>query len=488
MSIFNLSSSVRSLAVKALKNNIKTLFIVLSIFASSSFAHPNHASHIGHINFPTSGNKQAQTCFERGVLYLHSFEYKEAREEFQQAIKRDPNFTMAYWGEAMTLNHPLWQEQDYSGAQKILNQLAPSAKARIEKAKSPKEKGFINAINLLYGAGDKKTRDANYAKAMHQLYQRYPDDDEIALFYALSLLGSTEGERDIKTYMLSASVSEKVYAHNKNHPGVLHYLIHAYDDPDHGKLGLPAAKAYAKVAPDASHALHMPSHIFLALGLWDDVITSNKAAWESGLKQNPTRDPALFTQDDLHALQWLAYGYLQKLQFKAAYQATKTMYNIALKTQSPMSKWYYAIMRAAYVTTTHDWQTDLPIVDMTGIELSAQASNLYADGVIALNKTPADINSAKNSYVKLIKIIPHNVSQADTHLDYFTSIIPSGVQATKIMAFELAAQIKLTENDKESAIKLLEQAVHLENKMAIGYGPPIPVESARELRQRLSHT
>ena len=333
----------------------KILFAIYFLMTTPLFAHQSHDAHLGKISFSTTGSSAAQPYFIRGVMLLHSFEYNAAREDFIKARTIDPQFVMAYWGEAMTFNHPLWNEQDQNKAQQVLTQLAPTASARQQKAKTPKEQGFIHAINVLYGKGDKKSRDMAYMRVMQDLYLRYPKDDEIAAFYALSLLGSTQTVRDLNNYTKAGSIVEKVFQHNSCHPGALHYLLHAYDDPEHAILGLKAAKIYADAAPDASHALHMPSHIYIAFGFWDKVIETNKAAWTAGLKQNHTGDFKNFTVHDLHAAQWLSYAYLQKQQYNKAYALSKNLEEIAKKSASPMAKWYYAMTRASYIIESKDW-------------------------------------------------------------------------------------------------------------------------------------
>lgn len=449
---------------------------VLFLFMTPVFAH--HGAHLGKINFTTSGNYAAQPYFERGVMWLHSFEYQEARTDFQQAQKIDPNFVMAYWGEAMTYNHPLWIEQDRKAALQVLNKLAPTPATRLLKAKTAKEKAYISAIDLLYGNGNKQQRDDAYLNAMRQLYQENPNDDEVASFYALALLGATEGQRDFGSYMQAAGIAEEIYSRNPRHPGALHYVIHSYDDPVHAPLGLRAARTYAKMAPDASHALHMPSHIYFALGMWNDVMASNKSAWEAGIKQNTTKDPKAFTVDDLHALHWLSYGYLQTKQYLKAYQLTKKMEQIAEHANSPMSKWYYALMRAAYITESNDWRADLKSLDMTNIELSAHASDLYTNAIIALRNN--DIKSVDSALKKLLQLICQSPNPQDTESNYFTATLPSGITATKIMVLELQGQIKLSKGKVDEAIKLLKAAMQLENQMSFGYGPPIPIKPTDE--------
>jgi tetratricopeptide (TPR) repeat protein len=256
-----------------------TVAISLLLFA----CRPNDeaANHLGVVEFKVTGKKSAQPFFEKGLLLLHSFQYDDAAESFREAIHHDTNFVMAYWGEAMTQTHALWRHQDADKAKAILIQLDSTDVGRVNKAVTPLEKDFIRAINILYGPGKKAENDSNYAVFMGKLHEQYPANDEVTAFYSIALLGSVQVGRNDAVYEHAAQMAKEVLAHNPNHPGALHYLIHAYDDPKHASNAVLTADTYAKVAPDAAHALHMPTHIYLALGMWDKVISSNIAAWEA---------------------------------------------------------------------------------------------------------------------------------------------------------------------------------------------------------------
>ena len=226
----------------------------------------------GTITFPTSGSPAAQTAFLTGVKALHNFQFDEAAEAFRAAQQADNTFAMAYWGEAMSYNHPLWAQQDIEAATKGSRgstQLPPDAR---RKRSSPKEKAYFEAIHLLYfGPGDKLARDQAYSQAMARMYAQWPDDHEVAVLYALSLLGTVRpGDTGFRRQALAASIAQSIFQQNPKHPGAAHFVIHAFDDPDHAPLGLAAARAYATIAPSAAHALHMPSHIFVQLGMWQD--------------------------------------------------------------------------------------------------------------------------------------------------------------------------------------------------------------------------
>src|SRR5215212_3057099 len=252
------------------------LVVSLVVCAAAARAQTPAAKELGSISFPTSAKPAAQPAFLTGTKALYNFEFDIAAEAFQEAQKADPAFALGYWGEAMSYNHPLWAQQDLAAARKVLERLAPTAAARAAKAPAGKERELIEAADILFGAGDKLTRDIAYSQALGRMHAKYPADDEVAIMYALSLLGTARpGEKNTRSAMQAASIAEDVFQRNPKHPGAAHYIIHSFDDPDHAILALPAARAYSAIAPAAAHALHMPSHIFVQLGMWDDVVASN---------------------------------------------------------------------------------------------------------------------------------------------------------------------------------------------------------------------
>ena len=244
--------------------------------------------------FPTSGSPAAQPSFLRGVTALHNFHYEDA-VQFREAQSIDPGFAMAYWGEAMACNQTLWLNQDARWRARACSRLGPTAEARAAKARRTARRATCGRSRSCTGAGDRAARDRAYAEAMGRLASAYPDDPEVQTFYALALMGTTarspalfrEGDDDSTSTRWSEArrrgrwrpSCERVLRPIPAHPGALHYMIHDYDDPDHARLALPAARAYAKVAPESSHALHMPAHIFLQLGMWDDAAASDDASF-----------------------------------------------------------------------------------------------------------------------------------------------------------------------------------------------------------------
>ncbi|MEE4278810.1 MAG: hypothetical protein V2I82_10135, partial [Halieaceae bacterium] len=222
---------------------------------------------LGKISFPNSGSESAQEAFIEGMLYLHNFEYDDAARSFRRARDIDPDFALAYYGEAKTHNHPIWMQQDRAAAMEVLNALGPDLDARQDRAPTQREKDYLYSLEVLYGNApeteglSKEERDLAYRDLMAALHARYPDDDEITAFYGLSILGTAHDGRDYRIYMRAAAELFDVWNDNPRHPGAAHYLIHSFDDPTHAPLGLPMAEAYAEIAPAAAHAQHMTSHI-----------------------------------------------------------------------------------------------------------------------------------------------------------------------------------------------------------------------------------
>ena len=205
-----------------------SIALIASVILSSCFpGTENQDSQLGEINFTVTGKEVPQPIFKKGLLLLHSFEYNDAAEEFQKARELDPDFVMAYWGEAMTYNHPLWQEQNYDKGNEILNALAPTPGERIGKAVTQLEKDFIAGVNILFGKGNKAERDSSYAVFMEDLYRKYPGNDEVASFYSLALNGWGTTDQQIKILVKAAAIGKEVLQRNPKHPGALHYVIHA---------------------------------------------------------------------------------------------------------------------------------------------------------------------------------------------------------------------------------------------------------------------
>lgn len=288
------------------------LAMILAGLSSSATA--QHAGHqLGTISFPTSCNAEASQSFSIGAAWLHSFEYKEAEGAFQAAVAADPTCAIAYWGVAMSNNHPLWAPP--SVAELAKGSVAIEQARRIG-ARTSRERDYIEAIAPFYetaGTLDHSARTYAYADAMKRLHLSYPDDVEAAVFYALALIaaGTMDTDANYGREKEAAAILNRVLVRHPNHPGVAHYLIHGYDFPQLAHLALPAARTYAGIAPASAHAQHMPSHIFTRLGLWEESVRSNLAA-EAAAKAYATAHSLPGAWDEqLHAIDYLAYAYLQ---------------------------------------------------------------------------------------------------------------------------------------------------------------------------------
>jgi tetratricopeptide (TPR) repeat protein len=271
--------------------------------------HDDQDAELGQLVFPTSTRSpQAQAAFERGMLWLHLFEDEHAVVEFRKAEHLDPGFALAYWGEAMTHTRGLWDIDDAQGGRAALARLGATPQARAAKAPTAREKAFLDTGEQLFGPGSVHARDVRFLAATEALAARYQDDDEAQLLHALALLNIGRGKRDVPKYIEAAEISKRVLAHNPQHPGAAHYWIHGMDDPGHAEGALPAARALAKIAPGAGHAQHMTSHIFMALGLWDDVIAANEEAMRVVDAQQTDGSPKSGCG---HYNEWLQYAYYQ---------------------------------------------------------------------------------------------------------------------------------------------------------------------------------
>jgi tetratricopeptide (TPR) repeat protein len=338
---------------------------------------------LGTVHFPVSCAAAVQKPFERGVALLHSFWYEEAEKEFTQIAKDDPSCAMAHWGVAMSIWHQLWNHPD---AATIKHGEAEAKQAKSLRPTTAREQGYIAAIGSFYAGKEKYDARANaYTNAMRQMHQRYPDDREAATFYALSLLASEpDNDTTFANRKKAAALLEKLFAEEPDHPGVAHYLIHSYDKPQLAESGLPAARRYAQIAPASPHALHMPSHIFARLGLWQDDIDSNLASIAA------TRKTAAMHMGgeghQFHAMDFLVYAYLQSgreaeaqrvIEEVQAMPPTKDVHEFGYDPR------VYALSKfpAIYTLELHHWAEAAALASPLGADSGDKAITYWARAI-----------------------------------------------------------------------------------------------------------
>lgn len=306
------------------------------------------ALRLGTVHFPTSGAPAAQPHFLHGIAALHSFWYEEALEAFARALEIDPAFTMARWGEAMCYYRSFRPGTDHKAGKAVLEKIQESPTL------TKRERAYLGALRALYGKGGSFDSKA-FAAAMEEVHRDHPDDDEAAAFYSLALLGNRSGGAGAANLEKAGQLAQEVYGRNPNHPGAAHYIIHSYDSPAQANRALDAAFHYSKIAPDAPHALHMPSHIFLQLGMWHEAANSNDLGWAASVDY-VKRKGLTPTLRDYHNLHWLIYASLQQGRHaKAAALVDEFVRMRGANELASYSARYINSAIAAYVIETRRW-------------------------------------------------------------------------------------------------------------------------------------
>lgn len=433
-----------------------------ALFLSLILALPVGAStDIGTIDFPTSTpSADAQAHFQRGATILHSFGWKQAIAAFQAAQAADPDFAMAYWGEALCYNHPLLPERDRDTPQAVLGKLGATLEARLAKAPTEREKGFLRAVDaLFFGDGDIKARRVAYMEVMRDLHETMPDDDEVAAFYALSLIsaGGAAGKEGEPARILAGSIGLRLLDENENHPGAAHYTIHAFDDPIHAILALPAARKFAGIAPAVSHARHMPSHIFIQLGMWQRVSDSNQSAYDAAVELYEPGDSA---GDMVHALDWGQYGDLQLGDYERARVWIERMEAIAKKVDGAPERIAMTLptVKARYVLETGQWQT-------TPVTESSAAPELFATGLSAIQL--GDLNLARKASSAL------TAKDESATASYFRKPL-------EIMKLQLEGAVAIAAGETDDGFEKLTAAAAIAAAMPLPRGAPNPIKPAHE--------
>ena len=455
--------------------------LVLSLVTPASAQLEN----VGQLSFPTSGSPEAQRHFLRGVAILHSFGWKQAIAEFQLAQKAQPDFAMAYWGETLCYNHPLNSQMDPKEPRGVLARLGSDRAARVAKAPTDREKGFVNAVEELWGEGDSRQRRLNYMNAMERLYNKFPNDDEVKTFYALSILSASAAvdDRTSRMNVKAAALAMDVFKRNPNHPGAVHYIIHAFDDPIHAPLALEAAKVYAKIVPAVSHAVHMPTHIFIQHGMWNEVANQNIRAYNVGKE---LWQPGDVPGDMAHSGDWGQYGFLQLGDYAGARERIQAFEWMAEATKNARAVSALALVRARYIIETEEWKVQPLAVNATNETILANGFSAVRTGDMATAAKMEEMLTAKANAAPGGAPAPANphAEHGAAPAAQPAAAAPGGSDAGKgvrVMQLELSALIEQAKGQTGHAIALLRDATAIEESMRPPNGAADPIKPSHEL-------
>ena len=415
----------------------------------------NAAAQVGQVNFPTSCAGEARATMETGVALLHSFQFEEARQTFTQAAKQDPNCAMASWGRAMSRYEPIWEFPSKHTLERGLEDVQQAQK--VSGASTDRERLYIAAAAAFYRDDAKLTHEQRmhaYTAALDQLRKKFPEDVNAAAFYALSLIALSDEEDDhakkIADTKEAIAVLQPLCEAAPNNPGPAHYLIHATDSPEFAPQGLTAARAYAKIAPDSSHALHMPSHIFVRLGLWQESIDSNIAAAAAAVKavEEHRGEPHY----EFHALDFLHYSYLQSGQEAKAREVLAQLKTVP-HGDAESIKDHEGYMTARTALELHRWK-DAATLAIPDVRLTWQAPT-YRVRVIGAARS-GDVESARNDMKKYLEAVAAQKKQS-TEEGY------KEARDKSVMEMEAEAWLQYAEGKRDEALKTMRSAADKED-------------------------
>ena len=467
-----------------------SLMLMSSLGVAGLLAQHGHGSEgVGTAHMETSCAPAVQARFDRALAVLHNFWYARALTQFQEIQKADPECAMAYWGAAMTYNHPLWDAPSPEDTAAAWAHVQKGLKAR---SQSEREHMYLLAVAELYrdgGAGTKQSRDEAYREQMAATQAKYPDD-ETKLFYGLSIIGTIrEGTKGFELQGRAIALFESVYARDQQHPGVLHYLIHAYDDPVHAETGVGVARAYAKTAAAVPHAYHMPSHIFTRLGYWDEAATTNENAWRiSSEDVKQAGEPGALR--DFHSLNYLSYNYLQLGRYKdakkavdlfaAEYAATPNRKTAPdsqdLQARHVRGRTIFALpdrvlygyfdTLARFIVESESW-SDVPALPLIAPSSDFVVMRLHLEAMAAARR-----NDAATAKIKAAEMM-ERARVPGQH--------PFVQQILTMQAREAAAAAAHAAGDRAGAVREMDAAVAIEDSIDSLSQPPYPIIPAHEL-------
>ena len=421
----------------------------------------------GETEFEATGSADAYPAFLRGLLQLHNFEFEDARASFIEAQAIDPEFYMAYWGEALSHKQPLWNREDLDAGAAALAKLAPTPEARLESAPTERERAYMAAANRLFSKeGTELEIETDYAEMLGEIYQRWPDDLDAGALYALAILTTSHDGREFDKYMRAAAVTEEILDRSPLHPGALHYNIHSYDDPVHAPLGLRSARVYANVAPDAVHALHMPSHIFLGLGDFEGTRDLNRRAYNASVARRTGDDGVLFRNEAYHTHSWLLYALVQLHEFDEAREMLDYLAD-QIADGDDMAHGQLVMGRAFLALETDDWG------DSSSLDVEVDIGRL------------SPMHVATEHYVRARRALANNDLDAmEQHLDEIMvpeSVGPAARDAVPRLLRDIGrGQLLVARGQVDEGIEWLKAAAGFEHSLPPFIGPPVSVQPAGE--------
>ena len=418
---------------------------------------------VGVITFPTSATGEAQDHFLRGVAILHSFGWKQAREQFHAAQAADPDFALAYWGESLAYNHPLVTNMNPDQPREALERLGKTPEERLAKAPTEREKGLLGAVEILWGEGEHRDRAVGYMEAMASLHGTYPDDPEIAAFYALSLLTATRAVGDLsdRWNVRAGTIALKLLNRNPVHPGAAHYTIHSFDHPIMAPLALDAAYAFADIAPAVSHARHMPTHIFIQHGMWDLVSGHNQSAYDVARQ---LWQPGDEMGDAVHSLDWGQYGDLQRGDYAKARVWIERLASMVDNdgfevggsrgaAGTARARGALPLLKSRYTVDTEEWEVRPATEDMRTVEILATGLSAARTGDDAALKAAVGMLGEKSS----------------------------GRGYDHVMHMQVSALMYARMDDADKAVEMMDDAVETVEAMAPPRGSANPIKPVHEL-------
>lgn len=449
-----------------LAKNILAVVLVLPSVPSGQQEHDHPVpENLGAVSFPTSCQARVQRDFERGVALLHSFAYSAAEHSFKSVVVNDPKCAIAHWGSAMTYFHQLWDPPIWQDS--ITRGRAEIQRAQEMAGGTERERRFIGALAFFYDkdfdAIPYRERVSRYEHAMGELAKRYPEDEESQVFYALALLASASPfDKTHANQKHAQSMLEPLWRKYPQHPGIAHYLIHACDNSEMAEQGLAPARAYSKIAPSAPHALHMPSHIFTRLGMWNDSIASNLAARAAAHDQGDAGE-------ELHAMDYLVYAYLQEGKEKEAQNVIRQLNAMSNLSQNDFKVAYAAVaMPVRYAVERRQWAETAAIVPTSGAPPHVTAVAIWARGIGLARSGHAA--GARRDVEKLQQLEKQSRAAGGQYGEYWARQVE--IQEMEVKAWSAQAEGKATE-----ARDLLQKAADEEDsieKLPVTPGPIVP--------------